>query len=112
METINVIRCMLTDIVESDYIGYWANIRNIVYDESGEDVTSFEVKAFDSDEESWCIIDENAVNIAIERMLSGEVQISSEYSDQFRGEQDEWYYDAIGADCVVQIAIFSEIVYS
>jgi len=105
-----MLKNIMTDAVEGCYTESWADIKNVKRD-NGDNVISFDVKDFEDAEGSWYTINEKNLAEAIEKIRNGEVKIGKEFADQFSGEPEDWYYDAIGADCAVQIAAFNEIIF-
>jgi hypothetical protein len=106
---------VMTDAYESG-IGYWAAARNRKRD-SDLNYLEYEVaEAGDYDEvnRTWHRITPEVIDAAIQKILSGKVQIRRDIAAQFvgyPGNIDNCDYDAEGADCAVQIAAFGEIVF-
>lgn len=109
MKLNQLIRNILTDTLENDYIGYWADVRNVKRDCEGL-IFSFEVKDHDVKDEKWTVIDEKSVMPAVNKIISGQIKLKEEIVEQFLGE--EWNYDATSIDCLIQVIIFGEIIYS
>jgi hypothetical protein len=108
--SINVIYCMLTDVVESGYSDYWAKIRDVQCNQKGY-VTSFEVQDADEPASRWIGINEKTVRETVKKILNGDIKVGRDVAVCFRGKADDWDYDSISADCVIQAATFGKIVY-
>lgn len=110
----NVAKCIMTDAVEGSGVTYWAEIKDVVRDSSG-DVVSFDVR--DNDAEGpreapgFVRVDENAVRNAAGRLLAGEVKVARRVASQFVGGEENWDYDSEGVDCVIQAIAFGKLVY-
>lgn len=115
-QKINVIHCMLTDAIESNYIGYWAIVRNVKRTKNG-DIYQFECRDSDGNEESeanslpWRTVNDSGIAHAVKQMLSGEVKVGRDVAASFIGKEEDWDYDCISADCAIQIAAFGSVVF-
>jgi hypothetical protein len=112
---IDTIECMLCDALESGYLNYWAEARNIKRNKVTGNYISFEIRDHgDSGErknEEWVLINHAAIRKAVKKILAGEIEISRTIAAQFVGKESDWDYDAEGVDCIVQTAAFNEIVF-
>ena len=118
METekdIDTIESMLCDAVESGYLNYWAEVRNIKQDKQTRSYVSFEVRDHgdggERQSDTWVLINHAIIRKAVKKILAGEIEISRTIAAQFVGKEYDWNYDAEGVDCVVQVATFNEIIF-
>lgn len=110
------IRGILTTALEAGGIHYWAQVRRIIRDTDWGTVT-FEVKSkeatgLDPQFDEWLSVDVIKAQQAITKILSGDVKVARDIVAQFVGvAQDDDDHDAIGADVVVQVAVFGQIIF-
>lgn len=96
---------------------YWAEARRVRRD--GElNYLSFDIRAVEEHDEDrlrvWQSITPAKLDVAIRKLISGEHKAAKYIVDQFAGypgNLDATDHDADGADVVVQLAAFGEIVF-
>jgi hypothetical protein len=104
---------MVTMVESGDgCIWYWGRIKDVVRRED-LNVTSFEVTDDDDMISEWKTIDHGVVADAIQDLLDGTVKCGYPLEYIRRGvmELDAGDIDSTAADCIVQAALFGELVY-
>jgi hypothetical protein len=92
---------------------YWAIFRNVRRN-GNLDYLSFDIRDAEDPEAAWHSITLTKLDKAIRRLLLGEAKAGRHIVQQFAGYPgniDATDHDADGADVVVQIAAFGEIVF-
>lgn len=97
----NIANYVMTDAVEGGGISYWTEVRNVMRNADNE-VVAFNEGPRQSDD--WVAITEAAIRQAAEDIRDGKVDCSRDIASQFIGE--DWDYDAIGVDCLIQHVAF------
>jgi len=114
-ETLEMIKSLMTDAVETGCISYWADIRNIKRDEE-LNIIQFDVR--DNGDgypenrisDQWITITPEIVNQFIPKL--GHFDINEKIIAQFAGDPDDWYYDDDGIDYLIQAICFGNIAFS
>ena len=100
---------VLTDVVENNCVGYWAEILDLSRDKEGY-VNKIQVRENYDGEIGKCktIYPSHVLDGRL-KLLTGEVEVSRDIAAQFVGK--EWHTDMNGDDCVIQAIMFNVIVY-
>ena len=94
--------------------GYWAMFRKV---ERAADLTviSLEVKPEDERSTPWRRIDHAAITAAAQRILTDKsIKLHASYIGRIAADlrdEDSCMMDAIGADAVLQVAAFGDVIY-
>ncbi len=103
---------VLTTAIEGG-IGYWARVRKLERD-AELNVLRFEARDAEDGSAPYQSITPEKIDAAIARVQRGSVKVGQSYAAQFVGYPENLNacdVDAIGADIVVQVAAFGEIVF-
>jgi len=110
---------VMTTAIEGG-IGYWAEVKEVTRD-AELNVLSFSVRddgdgdPNNREKDEWTHITPFQISEAIAKMLTGNTKVATRIVGQFVGFPhciDNCDYDAEGADCAVQIAVFGQVVFS
>ena len=103
---------VLVNAIESNAIGYWANVRNYRHNDGA---VSAEVQEQSSDNGEWQPITSNTIQLGIDRILYGYGFVMNE---DLRGiildsnrNNDATDIDDDLSDCIIQASIFGKLVY-
>lgn len=120
---------VMVNTVECGAIGYWAIIAHVMRDED-LNITEFQVADMEdcmeeadkgvsefeitNNPDLWYVIDKPKVIEGIQKIMSGEVPINWDIRNMIVNAvaTDDADIDAIGCDCIIQAAMFGELVYS
>jgi hypothetical protein len=107
---------VLTTAIEGGS-AYWAEASRVKRN-SEHYVTSADMRSFEGSDpkpqRTWKTVDALAIHRAILKVLLGEVQAGGYIRAQFAGypgAHKDCDYDAEGADVIVQVALYNEIIY-
>lgn len=107
---------LVSDILETAVAGgidYWLSRITVARNKQLDQIENILVKPDERDSD-FKLIDHPTAVYAIQRLLEGEVEVSETIKQsiyQAVVENDASYIDADGADVIVQVAAFGEIVY-
>ena len=108
--------CVLVTAVEGG-IGYWAEVRNYHWTEDTNHnllSASAEIKIEDTNESEWQTLNLDVIRNGIEKIQNNEVNINRDMLKSIVAgniTNDAGEIDSDGADCIVQAALFGEIIY-
>lgn len=108
----NIAHSVMTDAVEGPGLAYWAEARKVKRNQEN-DVVSFEVRdgGYEGPRQSekWVSVTERKIRKAAQEMRDGKVDCHREIQSQFVG--NDWEYDSIGVDCLIQHIAFGDVIY-
>ena len=102
----------IVNAVESGGITYWADVCEYMWDDTDGMVALAEIQVDDTGERYT--LDADVINLGIERIRSGEVQINRTVKSWILlgdAENDAAEIDSLAADCIVQAGVLGDIVY-
>lgn len=109
---------IITNTVESAAINYWAELKNYIVDSNGQTpsvlIREDEEGAFEEELGEWVTVDKDFIIKGIEKIVNNKFQVSdSIHKEILTGvyNNDGSYIDIECCDCIIQAAMFGELVY-
>lgn len=104
---------MTTAYEDGRSIGYWIAGARKLKRTKDLDVISFDIQTEEDAPkgQQWYTINAETIRKGVNLLLSSEFQVSSDIRKQLIGDPDDMDVDIEGADCIIQAALFGEIVY-